>query len=388
MRLVFSKKAAWALAVAVGVVLLVGTVPAPAAAGRLDKLKQKLSQYLSGREATRKDLGAIKAKQEEARGELTVAQQAMEQAQVRLHQARDELDKTKRQVAETELELAETKARLEEHQAQMQKRLLAVYRAGEPQYLEVVFCATSFADFVSRAEFVRRIAAGDESLLIRLVSEKQAFERQKAKLEALQAQQAVREAELRQQRDLVAAREAQAEGVYSKLRDDRAAAERELALVEQEYDQIARELAALSRRGGQYQGAFQGGMLRPLSGGVVTSRFGWRMHPILKKRKPHKGIDVARLPVGTPIKAAADGAVIFAGWSRTAGKMVRIDHGSGMVTLYAHLSKYAVKSGQVVKAGQVIGYLGGTGTLSTGPHLHFGICQNGTWLNPEKFVPF
>ena len=383
-----SRKAAGTLVGAVGVVLLVGAVPAPAAAGRLDNLKQKLSGYLPGREAARRDLGAIKAKQEEARGELTAAQQAFEQAQVRLHQAQDELDKTKRQVAETELELVETKARLEEHQAQMQKRLLAVYRAGEPQYLEVVFCATSFADFVNRAEFVRRIAACDESLLIGLVSEKQAFERQKAKLEALQGQQAAQEAELRQQRDLVAAREAQAERVYGKLRDDRVAAEREFALMHQEYERIARELALLQQRGGGYRGSWQGNLARPVSGGVVTSRFGFRIHPVLRVRKMHYGIDIAGLPVGTAIKAAADGLVIFAGWSDTAGKMVRIDHGSGLVTLYAHLSRLDVTKGQVVRRGQVIGGLGGTGTLSTGAHLHLGVCQSGRWMNPERFVHF
>ncbi len=68
--------------------------------------------------------------------------------------------------------------------------------------------------------------------------------------------------------------------------------------------------------------------------------------------------------------------------------MVRIDHGSGLVTLYAHLSRLNVTTGRVVKRGEVIGGLGGTGTLSTGPHLHFGVYQNGRWMNPELFVRF
>jgi len=373
---------------AVAVLLLVGIFPAPAAAGRLDALKRKLGTYLSRQQTVRKDLREIKTEQREARGKLTAAQQDLERAERELAQVQAQLAQTKKQVAEAERRLAEAKVRLAEQQDQMWERLLTVYRSGEPSYLEVIFQATTFEEFANRAEFTRRIAQRDESLLAKLVSEKQAVAREKAELEGRKAQQTVLEAQVREHHDVIATRKAESEQALRSITEDRAEAERQLALMEREYDRIARELAALSRRGGQYQGSFQGGMLRPVSGGVVTSRFGWRIHPTLKIRKMHCGIDIAGLAVGTPIKAAADGAVIFAGWSRTAGKMVRIDHGSGMVTLYAHLSKYAVKKGQVVKAGQVIGYLGGTGAWSTGPHLHFGVCQNGKWLNPERFVRF
>ena len=385
---VFRKNLGRTLAVAVGIALLAGLFPAPAAASRLDELRGKVNKYLAGRRAAQKDLRGVKTEQQEAQGQLTAAQYALEQAQVKVRRAQAELAATKKQVAETERKLDATKARLAQHQEEMQQRLLAAYRSGEPTYLEVVFQATSFADFVNRAEFTRRLARRDEDLLTNLVAEKQTFERQKAQLAAQRAQQAVLETELRGQRDIVALRQAQAEQVLRDIKQDRARAEQQFALMEQEYDRIAAELAAIQRRAEGYRGTYSGSLMRPISGGVITSRFGWRIHPILKKRKKHCGIDIAGLSAGTPIKAADDGLVIFAGWSETAGKMVRIDHGSGIVTLYAHLSRYAVRKGQAVKRGQVIGYLGGTGVWSTGPHLHFGVCQNGRWVNPELFVRF
>ena len=369
-------------------VFVVGVSPS-LATGRLDELRRKLSGYLSGRQSAREKLRGVKAEEEKARGELTAAQRTLEQAESKLRGVRQKLAETKSRIAQTERELAETAARLQGHRMQMQQYLLALYRAGEPTYLEVVFQATSFEDFVTRAEFTRRLAQRDEELLTALVSEKQAFERQKQKLEQQKAQQAALKAQLQQQRDEVAARKAEAVRVVNDIRQDRALAERQFAFEQQEYERIARDLVARQRRGGGgYSGAWSGQLLRSVSGGIVTSRFGWRIHPVLKKRKKHYGIDIAGLPVGTPIKAADDGLAIFAGWSDTAGKMVRIDHGSGIVTLYAHLSRCAVNKGQTVSRGEIIGYLGGTGELSTGPHLHFGICQNGTWVNPEIFVRF
>ncbi len=358
------------------------------ATGRLDELRRKLRGYLSGWQSAREKLRGVKAEEERAYGELTAAHRALEQAESKLRRVRQELEQTKSRIVQTEREIAETAARLQGHRTQMQQYLLALYRSGRPTYLEVVFQATSFEDFVTRAEFTRRLAQRDEELLTALVSEKQTFERQKQKLEQQKAQQAALKVQLQQQRDEVAARKAAAERVINDIRQDRALAERQYALMQQEYERIARELAALQRRGGGYSGAWSGQLLRPVTGGIVTSRFGYRIHPILKKRKKHCGIDIAGLPVGTPIKAADDGLVIFSGWSDTAGKMVRIDHGGGIVTLYAHLSRCAVKKGRTVSRGEVIGYLGGTGAWCTGPHLHFGVCRNGTWVNPEIFIRF
>ena len=124
-------------------------------------------------------------------------------------------------------------------------------------------------------------------------------------------------------------------------------------------------------------------MLRaPLNTLRVTSRFGFRMHPTLHKRKIHNGIDYGA-PTGTPIWAVADGKVVRAGRAGAAGNMIVIDHGDGLQSYYMHLSSIHVKAGQSVNQRRLIGRVGSTGR-STGPHLHFGLKHKGKWINPIK----
>ena len=116
--------------------------------------------------------------------------------------------------------------------------------------------------------------------------------------------------------------------------------------------------------------------------GVLTSRFGPRMHPILKVAKLHKGTDWAA-PVGTPVMAAFEGTILFAGDGGTYGNLVKITHPGGLETRYAHLNAFqpGLKAGQAVKAGDQIGFIGTTGQ-STGPHLHFELYEAGVAVDP------
>lgn len=115
----------------------------------------------------------------------------------------------------------------------------------------------------------------------------------------------------------------------------------------------------------------------------IASPFGMRKHPILKKYKMHKGIDLVAKK-GTPVRATGIGKVIKTGYTRTAGRYVKIDHGYGYVSSYLHMSKILVKKGDKVKHGDVIGLVGNTGR-STGTHLHYEIQINGKAVNPEYF---
>ena len=116
----------------------------------------------------------------------------------------------------------------------------------------------------------------------------------------------------------------------------------------------------------------------------MASGFGWRLDPFTKARKRHKGMDFTS-PKGTPIYAPGNGKVIRAdAGSSGFGKHIRIDHGFGYVTLYAHLSKYNVKKGQKVKRGDLIGYVGSTGR-SQAPHLHYEVRYNKQQVNPINF---
>ncbi|RDU65079.1 peptidoglycan DD-metalloendopeptidase family protein [Helicobacter sp. MIT 14-3879] len=113
----------------------------------------------------------------------------------------------------------------------------------------------------------------------------------------------------------------------------------------------------------------------------ISSKFSLnRMHPILKVKRPHYGVDYAA-PKGTPVNAASNGIVVFAGIKNGYGNVVEIQHSNGLKTLYAHLSSYKVKKGQKVKTGQTIAQVGNTG-MSTGAHLHFGLYKNNKPINP------
>lgn len=127
----------------------------------------------------------------------------------------------------------------------------------------------------------------------------------------------------------------------------------------------------------------------PMKFGNVTSGYGMRMHPTLKYRKQHQGVDYGA-PTGTPVWAVGDGTVLKAGWGGACGNMVTLRHANGLETIYCHFSKIAkgVRAGSRVEQKQIIGYVGATGR-ATGPHLHYGVKKNGRFVNPLalKFPP-
>ncbi len=123
----------------------------------------------------------------------------------------------------------------------------------------------------------------------------------------------------------------------------------------------------------------------PLRHVRITSKFSHRrFHPILKRYRPHHGTDFGARK-GTPLLAINSGKIIFSGRMGGYGKVVKIKHNAGYVSLYAHQSRIRVKRGQWVKKGQIIGYVGSTGR-STGPHLHLGLTKNGRWIDPMKVL--
>jgi len=122
----------------------------------------------------------------------------------------------------------------------------------------------------------------------------------------------------------------------------------------------------------------------PVQGGWYSSNFGWRIDPFTGLRAFHEGMDFMA-EVGEPVHAAAGGVVVYSDLHPQYGNMIEVDHGNGLSTRYAHMSKRLVKAGDVVLSGEEIGKVGSTGR-ATGPHLHFEVRQNGAPLNPARFL--
>ncbi|RKF22501.1 M23 family metallopeptidase [Altericroceibacterium spongiae] len=122
----------------------------------------------------------------------------------------------------------------------------------------------------------------------------------------------------------------------------------------------------------------------PVEGVTLTSSYGMRNHPILRKRAAHKGVDLAG-PRGTPVYATADGTIGKAQYFGSYGNYVQIEHGGDLETRYAHLSSYTVHAGEHVKKGELIGYIGTTGR-STGPHLHYEVRVDGQAVDPRPYM--
>jgi len=160
---------------------------------------------------------------------------------------------------------------------------------------------------------------------------------------------------------------------------ERTASERAIRDLEEDSAALAALIQSMQSRASAGPRRSLSAFLLPLRG-PVTSRFGFRRHPIFRLRQFHQGVDIAA-PRGSQVLAAFDGKVLFAGWYGGYGKLVILDHGGGTSTLYGHLSAILVKPGQVVARGRLIGNVGSTG-YSTGPHLHYEVRQNGRPIEP------
>jgi len=158
---------------------------------------------------------------------------------------------------------------------------------------------------------------------------------------------------------------------------------------ERELEKEAQELTEIIKRASSTGTKYTGGVMTWPTPGYygISSPFGYRIHPILKYRRFHGGVDI-NAPMNANIVAAAAGTVIWSGWrSGGSGNTIIIDHGGGVTTLYLHIKEggLLVKEGQKVKAGQTIAKVGSTG-LSTGPHLHFEVRINGERQDPLKYI--
>jgi murein DD-endopeptidase MepM/ murein hydrolase activator NlpD len=280
-------------------------------------------------------------------------------------------------------------------QRRLEDRLVELYESNEASELEILLQAQSFSDLLEQLDYFRAIGEQDKAIadtIKRLQGEMRAAKQQTAATKAdvaeatailaekTEEQRAARDALLARQAALAAARDSK-QGLLADVRQHRHANEEDLEAMQAASAEIAAQLAAsagASEGGGGGGGGAPSasGFIWPVSG-PVTSGYGWRWG------RMHEGIDIGA-PCGTPIRAAASGTIVYAGWMDGYGNIVIIDHGGGIGTAYGHQSAIYVGGGSVSQ-GQTIGAVGSTGH-STGCHLHFEVRVNGTPVDPLGYL--
>lgn len=266
-------------------------------------------------------------------------------------------------------------------------RLVTIYETGNTTYLDVLLQSKDLTDFISRYYVIEEITEYDNTLINQVKNQKESLEQTTQKLENEQAELKIVKARKEQTTVVLNNMKTMQESYITKLSDGEKKLQKEITAYKKEQAEIEAKIMEITNTilpNIQYTG---GEMLWPVaaSGTVITSQFGIREHPIQGVVKQHTGLDIGGAPTGTPVVAAADGVVSYAGWLGGYGNCVMVNHGNGIVTLYGHGSKVVASLNQEVKKGDTILEIGSTGN-STGPHLHFEVRINGQYVNPLNYV--
>ena len=315
----------------------------------------------------------------------------------------DRIDQLTKLISDKEFEIQTTEAELEEAKSvqerqyeAMKKRIKFVYEHGEASKAEMLLSSKSFVDFLNKAEFITRMSAYDKRMLDsyiyakelvaakeqELIEQKNGLEDAKAAVQneqdALEALMEDKEKEITVYEGDINNKEAAiAEYEAMIAEQDQIIKDLEAAILEEKKRLLAENKKAIVYDGGQFKWPAP-------SYTRISDEYGYRIHPILGTEQFHNGVDMAA-PSGSPILAAYDGEVIAASYSPTMGNYIMIDHGDGLITIYMHASSVSVSQGTMVARGEQIGCVGSTGR-STGPHLHFSVRLNGSYVSPWNYL--
>ena len=354
--------------------------------GQVKELEDELLAASKVVQRATAELRAIEAQIPAARRRLQTAQSNLKAAFQRESAAEAKIKRINRAQVVVRVRIARAEARVRELQLQVGQIARRLYQEGPLAIIGILFQADSLGEFTGRLGAAQALARArgatvDELEIVRagLLEDKAELERlfERARVQEELAAAARREAqaaraEAKAARDALAKLQAQRKAAVLKAQKQRDA-------VKREYDKIRAEQRRIEAliRGEKNPGVFAGTLVWPTTG-RISAYPGPRRHPVYGYRSCHTGLDIAA-PTGTPIKAAAAGRLVSAR-SSVYGLYAVIYHGSDVATMYAHMSRFAITSGQV-RQGQIIGYVGSTG-YSTGPHLHFEVRLKGKAYNP------
>lgn len=316
----------------------------------------------------------------------------------KINQYQMELDKVnveyqilQEKVEKAEKELETAQSEYDKKNTLLQRRLVTIYKNGENSYLDVLLNSKGIIEFVSNYFIIQRITEYDLETVKQLAEKKRNVEKINNQLQEDKANMKLVKVQAEKQTVVLT----NTKTVHENFKNSLSESEKKLNAEIESYKRQSQELENLiqySISSSNYELNYSGGiMIWPtLTTSHITSSYGSRVHPIQGVIKNHDGIDIGGA-IGDPIYAAADGIVIYSAFNTGGyGNMVMIDHGISsegvkVVTLYAHGNKLLKNVGDTVKQGDIIMEVGSTGN-STGPHLHFEVRENGTHVDPKKYL--
>lgn len=333
----------------------------------------------------KKDVDAAKEKQNAAIREYNAIDKEISNTENEINIIEKQITQAEKDLAAKEEELKVAQEEYNKYQSEFLSRARVMYENGDIAYIEILFGAQSFSDFLERIELISQLMEYDNLILDNLEETKKKIADSKKEIEDIIKRQTENKATLTDKAKTLEESLSKKQELIDSLAKD---VEKYKAIYESaeraEQEMIRQNKSALSYSANpvKYTG---GKFLWPApSTSRITSEYGYRIHPVYKTRKFHSGIDIAAA-YGTNIVASADGTVTLATDNGGYGKCIIINHGSGLTTLYAHNSSLLVSKGDKVVRGQIIAKAGSTG-VSTGPHLHYEVRVNGSTTDPIQYL--
>lgn len=344
---------------------------------------EKRDDYQEKANALKKEIEKLEAEKAETEKIRDKVQEQVDNTEAQIMAVSEKLDVIEAELADVQAELDEVNAELEQNKDIFKQRLRAIYMTGASSNdLMVLMGADDVADYLSMTELSKSVSRHDEQLIEEIVEAVAKVEEDYAIVEEKKLEQDAVKRELSDAMNELGEQVEKLENLIDASDTKIDEAQSELDEYNAAIDELNEKIAEASRESYNANIQYNGGQfVWPCPGYYyISSSYGWRWG------RMHNGVDIAGSGImGKPIVAAADGVVYVAEYNSGGyGNYVMINHGSGYVTVYGHMTRYIVSAGQSVSAGQTIGYVGSTGR-STGPHLHFEIRSGGSAQNPMNY---